>query len=163
LIRWFQKEDLISVIFISMIHPLQKPIDIFVEVKKLNFPSDQFMVVGSGIMAAKGIRDVHDLDIVVSQELFDACKLAGWELKQWTRPGRPGKEWLKKDNVDLMVEIQSKDEDYNLQNLKEDGELINGIWFLSIEQLIKFKKDYGRPKDFDDIVAMENYLAKHSV
>lgn len=136
--------------------------NIFEAVQKLNFPSDHFMVVGSGIMAAKGIRDVHDLDIVVSQELFDTCKLAGWELKQWTRPGRPGKEWLKKDNVDLMVEIQSKDEDYDLQKLREGGELVNGIWFLSIEQLIKFKRDYGRQKDFDDIVLMENYLVKNA-
>lgn len=133
------------------------PIDIFEEIKKLNFPPDHFIVVGSGIMAVKGIRDAYDLDIVVSQELFDKCKSEGWELKPWTRSGRIGKDWLKGDIADLMIESQLGDEDYNLEKLKEEGELINGIWFLSLDQLIKFKRNYGRPKDFDDIALMEKY------
>lgn len=144
-----------------MTHTPQKAINIFEEVKKLDFPSNQFMVVGSGIMAIKGIRDAYDLDIVVSQELFDRCKNEGWELKPWTRSGRLGKDWLKGNIADLMTEIQSGDEDYDLEKLKKDGEFIAGVWFLSLNQLIKFKRNYGRPKDFDDIVLMEKYLSKH--
>lgn len=144
-----------------MTHTPQKPINIFEEVKKLNFPANHFMVVGSGIMAVKGIRDAYDLDIVVSQELFDKCKSDGWELKPWTRSGRPGKDWIKGDIADLMTEIQSDDEDYDLEKLKEEGEFIDGLWFLSLNQLIKFKKNYGRPKDFDDIALMEKYLKEH--
>lgn len=141
-----------------MTHTHQKAINIFEEVKKLDFPSEHFMVVGSGIMAVKGIRDAYDLDIVVSQELFNKCKNDEWELKPWTRSGRIGKDWLKGGSVDLVTEIQSGDEDYDLEKLKEEGEFIDGVWFLSLNQLIKFKRIYGRPKDFDDIALMEKYL-----
>lgn len=34
------------------------PIDIFKEVVELDFPSGHFIVVGSGILAAKGIRQM---------------------------------------------------------------------------------------------------------
>lgn len=116
------------------------------------------MIVGSGIMSVKGIRDAYDLDIVVSKELFDKCKSDGWKLMPWTRIGRPGKEWLKGDIADLMIGVQSGNKDYDLEDLKKEGELIEGIWFLSLKQLIQFKKNYGRPKDFDDIKLMEGYL-----
>lgn len=141
----------------------QKPIHIFDELRKLNFPTEQFIVVGSGIMAAKGIRDAYDLDIIVSQELFDSCKNSGWELKPWTRSGRPGKDWLKGDNVDLMIICQCGEEDLYLEDLKKEGEKVNGVWFLSLKQLIKFKREYGRQKDFDDIALMEKYLNEHTV
>jgi hypothetical protein len=140
----------------------KKPINIFEEVRKLNFSPDHFMVVGSGIMSVKGIRDAYDLDIVVSKELFDKCRSDGWRLMPWTRTGRSGKEWLKGDIADLMIEVQSGNKDYDLEELKKEGELIDGIWFLSLKQLIQFKKNYGRPKDFDDIKLMEGYLKDHS-
>lgn len=141
-----------------MDHLSQKAIDIFEEVKKLSFPTDHFIIVGSGILAAKGIRDAHDVDMVVSQELFDTCKAQGWELRPWTRSGRPGKEWLKGETVDLMVECHSGEYSFDLKDLKKEGEMIHGIWFLSLKQLIRFKKDYGRLKDFDDIALIEKYL-----
>lgn len=145
-----------------MTHTPQRSINIFEEVKKLNFPTDHFMVVGSGIMAIKGIRDACDLDLVVSEELFlDQSKSGNWELKTWTRDGRPGKDWLKGDAVELMTEIQSGDEDFDLEKLKREGECIDGIWFLSLDQLIKFKLNYGRPKDFDDIALIRKYLTAH--
>ncbi len=136
--------------------------NIFEEINKLNFPPDHFIVVGSGIMAVKGIRDACDLDIVVSQELFEKCKNNGWELKPWTRSGRPGKEWLKGDIAELMTEMQSDDRDLDLEVLKKEGELINGIWFLNLQQLSNLKKEYGRPKDFDDVALIEKYLKKMS-
>lgn len=136
-------------------------IDIFREVKKLNFPPGHFVVVGSAIMAVKGIRPAYDLDIVVTQELFDTCKSEGWELKPWTRTGKVGKEWLKKGTTDLLLELGFGDEALTAKDLMKEGEFIDGFWFLSLDQLIKFKKDYGRPKDFDDIALMEKFLKMH--
>lgn len=62
-----------------------------------------------------------------------------------------------------MVEIQSANEDYDLNKLKKEGELVGGVWFLSLAQLIKFKKNYGRQKDFDDIALMEKYLKDNAI
>lgn len=144
-----------------MTHIPQKAVNIFEEVRKLGFSSEQFIVIGSGIMAVRGIRDAYDLDIVVSQELFDICESNGWELKPWTHPRKIGKHWLKKGKIELMTDIQSGDEDYDLERLKKEGELINNVWFISLSQLIKLKRNYGRPKDFNDINLMEEYLKKY--
>lgn len=136
----------------------EKAINIFEEIKKLNFPIDHFIVIGSGIMAAKNIREAYDLDIVVSETLFEKCKTENWELKPWTKAGTLGKSWLKKDITDLMLEVIAGDELLDLETLKKEGEKIEGIWFISLKQLIRFKIAYGRPKDFDDIVLIEQYL-----
>ncbi|MFM2357492.1 MAG: hypothetical protein RJA61_229 [Candidatus Parcubacteria bacterium] len=140
----------------------KKAINIFEEIHKLNFPSDQYIVVGSGIMAVKGIREACDLDIVVSQELFEKCKSEDWEVMPWTRSGKLGKEWLKKGITDLMLEVMSGDKTFDLKTLVKEGEKVQGVWFMSLSQLIFFKKEYGRQKDFDDITLMEKYIKENS-
>ena len=82
--------------------------NIFEEIEKLNFPNDEFIIVGSGIMAVKGIRDTNDLDIVVSPELFEKCKNDGWEIQSWTKEGIEGMDWLKKGNIDLYMQLSRK-------------------------------------------------------
>ena len=138
----------------------QAPLNIFPEIRALNFPAGQFIVVGSGILAAKGIRPAYDLDIVVTPELFEACRAAGWEARPWTKPGMIGKEWLRRADglVDLMLESVCGAGCFDALELMKEGEVIDGIMFMSLPQLIRFKRDYGRPKDFEDIALIEKYL-----
>ena len=141
--------------------PEKKPINLYEEINKLNLPKDHFMIVGSGIMSLKGIRDSYDLDLVISEELFEQLKNGpDFELRPWTRTGI-GREWLKNDIADLVVDMRIGDEIYDLQRLKLEGEKIDDMWFLSLKQLIDFKRVYGRQKDFDDIELIERYLLNH--
>lgn len=142
---------------------IKSHLNIFRELERLNFPKDQFIVVGSGIMAAKGIRPSYDLDIVVSPELFERCENEDWELRPWTRTGSVGKPWLEKGTSDLMLEIHYNGEGLDIHDLKRDGEQIHGYWFISLPQLIRFKKVYGRPKDFEDIALIEKYLDENMI
>ncbi|HCC06123.1 TPA: zinc ABC transporter substrate-binding protein [Candidatus Nomurabacteria bacterium] len=132
--------------------------DIFEEIKKLNFPKGEYIVVGSGIMKVKGIRDTNDLDIVVTPELFEKCKNDGWEINEWTKVGIEGKEWLKKGDVDVYAQLSRKNGSLSVEDLLKNSEEINGISFITLEALIDFKREYGRPKDFEDIKMIENYL-----
>lgn len=136
------------------------PIDIFKEIENLNFPAGEFLVAGSGIMAAKGIRPAYDLDIVVSENLFETCKTSGWELKPWTKPGMAGKEWLKKDNAELLLHLGNIDEGFDLGFLLKEAETVNDIPFLSLHRLVELKTRWGRPKDFYDIRLILEYLQK---
>lgn len=138
----------------------KQPVDIFEEIKKLNLPPEKFVVVGSGILSAKGIRPAYDLDLVVTQEVFDECVKRGWEVKPWTRTGRVGKSWLKKGNVEMMLELGLKDVIITTKELIQGGENINGIWFMGLAHLVQFKKEYARPKDFIDIALIEDFLRK---
>ena len=122
--------------------------DIFAEIKKLDFPQGQYIVVGSAIMAAKSIRGTNDLDIIVTQELFERHRTEGWELLPWTKPGISGKDWLRKGSIELYVQLSRKKGVLTLDELLEDSEVIQGIPFITLEQLIEFKREYGRPKDF---------------
>ena len=51
--------------------------NIFSKLKELNFPIGQYVVVG-GAMAAHGIRDAHDLDILVTPTLYQELISEGW-------------------------------------------------------------------------------------
>ncbi len=132
--------------------------NIFEEIAKLNFPPDQYIVVGSGIMAAKGIREANDLDIVATPELFEKCKLEGWELHPWTKQGIPGKEWLKKGNVELYVQLSLKSGGVPAKELLKNAEIINGVPFITLEQHMEFKAEFGRPQDLADIEMIKKYL-----
>lgn len=134
--------------------------NIFEEIEKLNFPNDEFIIVGSGIMAVKGIRDTNDLDIVVSPELFEKCKNDGWEIQSWTKEGIEGMDWLKKGNIDLYMQLSRKNGSLSLKDLLKNSEKINGVSFNTLEALIDFKREYGRPKDFEDIKIIEEYFFK---
>jgi hypothetical protein len=44
-------------------------VDIFKRLKELNYPIGEYVVVG-GAMAAHNIREAHDLDILVTPNLY---------------------------------------------------------------------------------------------
>jgi hypothetical protein len=133
--------------------------DIFKELEKLCLPLDKYIVVGSGIMSAKGIRPTNDIDTVTTPEIFESYKQKeGWELLEWTKPGIVGKEWLRNGAVELYQQLSRKDGSLSLADLVQDSEVINGVSFLSLGRLIEFKEEYGRPKDFDDIRLIRDYI-----
>ncbi len=41
------------------------------ELKTLNLPLGHFAIFGSAPLAIRGLRDSHDLDIIVSDELYE--------------------------------------------------------------------------------------------
>jgi hypothetical protein len=47
--------------------------DVFREIKKLGFPPERYVVFGGGAIAARGIRETHDVDILVALELLEEC------------------------------------------------------------------------------------------
>lgn len=133
--------------------------DVFTELDRLNLPHGQYVVVGSGIMAAKGIRPVNDLDIVVTPAVFEIFKeLKGWELLPWTKEGIEGKEWLRNGEVEIYEQLSRKEGSLSVEDLLKDSEIINGVPFITLDKLVEFKRAYGRAKDFEDVCTIENYL-----
>ncbi len=132
--------------------------DIFKEIAKLNFPPDQYIIVGSGIMAAKGIREANDLDIIVTPEFFEKCKAEGWEILPWTKEGILGKEWLKKGEVELYMQLSLKSGGVSAKELLKNAEIINGVPFITLEEHMKCKAEFGRPQDLADIEIIKNYI-----
>ncbi|MEI8361433.1 MAG: hypothetical protein WCG01_04855 [bacterium] len=48
--------------------------DIFKKLEDINFPLDEYVIIGSGILAALNLREANDLDIAVTDKLFTELK-----------------------------------------------------------------------------------------
>jgi len=135
--------------------------NIFEEIQKLNFPSGQYVVVGSGPMAARGIREAQDIDIVVMPEFFEKCKQEDWEQIPWTYE-KPEQVYLKKGLVELYLDVNCGNFNPTTEELLQRADMINNIPFVSLADLIGFKKEYNKPKHLRDIELIEKYKKGNS-
>lgn len=130
--------------------------DIFKKLKELNFPIGEYVVVGSGILAALGIREARDLDIAVSDKLLNDL-LNNPIYKKETRYN---KLFLITDDVEIITQLNWEDYTTKKEDAIKTAKIINEYPFLNIEETIKFKNALGREKDFNDIKALKAYLKK---
>lgn len=75
--------------------------DIFKKLKELNFPLGEYVLVGSGPLAARGIRAANDLDIAVTLKLFKELI----ESKKYQKVEKYGKLFLEADNIDIILRL----------------------------------------------------------
>lgn len=134
--------------------------DILEKVRSLNFPAGEYIVAGSAIMVMHNLKETKDIDIVVSSGLFDTCSADdSWEKIQYTYIEKLGKYFLNKREVELYLDVNHGEEFRpSLEELLSRAEYFEGIPFLSLEDLLKFKKSYGRPKDPAHIELIEECL-----
>ncbi|MBI4119944.1 MAG: zinc ABC transporter substrate-binding protein [Parcubacteria group bacterium] len=129
--------------------------NIFEEVKKLNLPAGKYVVVGSGAMAARGIREAGDVDLLVTQDIFDALeKSGGWQTE--FKPD--GRKSIKKDICEVCTDFICGRYQLDSGELIQNADVIDGIPFMKLEELVKFKTELGREKDLRDIELIQNYL-----
>lgn len=124
------------------------------KIKKLNFPADQYVVVGSGTLDALGIRKAGDIDIAVTPKLhMDLC-----ETDEWEKEERYGKIFLKKEGIEIIPSLDWSEYPTTTEEAIQSALIIDGIPFLNLQELKKFKKALGREKDFADIKLIDEYL-----
>lgn len=119
------------------------------EFKKLELPDGKYAIYGSGPMAVRGLKPADDLDVVVTNELYQKL------LEKYSEN--------EKGCIAIGdIEIFSAD-DALIENPKAviaRAELIEGLRFILLKDLIAWKKKRARPKDFEHIKMIENYLKK---
>lgn len=135
---------------------------IFEKVKSLNLPVGSYTVISSGSLEAHGIRPAKDIDLQVTTELYQRLKDQGWEEKL-VDPSVDFKV-LQKDNFEASDEmIIFKDPKVtwlpNPQDVIDNSDIIDGVAFMNLEDLKKFKQAMGREKDFADIKLIDTYLS----
>jgi len=128
--------------------------NIFKEIQKLEFPVNEYVIVGGGSMMARGIKETYDIDIVVTENLFNLCKDNGWQ----GHPKPNGDPSLRRENVELYLDVNCGDFNPTFEELRNRAEIINNIPFCSLEDVIDFKKRYNRDKDIKDINLIKEYL-----
>ena len=131
------------------------------KVKALNLPLDQIIVIGSGILDQLGIRPGSDIDLAASSDLMK--KLSG-----------ESGDWLKKfdDNQRFyFVKDDGSTEvwdgwDFDGQTVSYDDLLdyaveYDGVRFVDLEFLRKWKSWRGREKDVRDVELIDEWRANN--
>ena len=134
--------------------------DIISEIKKLNFPVDQYVVFGGASLAARGLRDTQDADILATPELLEQCKSnSQWHIHPRIDMHEPA--GLDNGVIEIYPTIGGGYKtDFHL--LRERAELIDGIPFCNLHDVKAIKATYAREKDLRDIQLIDKYLADHA-
>lgn len=120
------------------------------EFRKLKLPDGEYAIYGSGPLAIRGIRDIQDLDVIVLDQLYQRLKTQ--------YPKDPEKERIKIGEIEIYPSWAWKNRQGDLKKVIIRAELIEGLRFVRLDDLIKCKRKMGRPKDFKDIRLIKEYL-----
>ena len=124
------------------------------QVKQLDLTNDQFLVVGSGILNVLGIRPSRDLDIIVTKVCFDEIASRTGRLGQH----QDGTRTLYVGDIEIMDDWFGED----FASLEPRTVDIDGVKYLSLDDVVEYKKKLGRDKDLVDLEMVRLYLEKHT-
>lgn len=129
--------------------------ELFAIVKGLNLPKGKYALFGSAPLGIRGLRECHDIDIIVTQELWNQYRYKPeWKLKKITGGGNDF-EGLRNDNIELWKDWWPG---WDIKKLIQEAEIIEGLPFVRMGQVLKWKKFIARKKDLEDVELIENYL-----
>lgn len=120
--------------------------------KQLELPSGQYVVIGSGLLDVYGLRESSDVDLAVSEQLFDELKQR-LNVPVKTRDGMP---YLEYGVFEIWLGWYS---DMPFSSLKETAVTVDGVLFAHPEIIIQRKRERGLSKDMADIELLKEYLA----
>lgn len=124
------------------------------QLDKLKLPKGKYVVVGSGSMAALGIREANDLDVLVTMDLWD-------QLAKNNPVVMSGKT----ENIifgDMQIlgngSMYRVPEIAPIDKMIKTAEIIGDHRFLTLQLVRKFKLNQAREKDLKDVELIDEYL-----
>jgi len=128
---------------------------LFLKLKSLNLPSEDYAIMGRTCMAVHGLIEMgEDIDLIVRGKAWDkACTIA--------KPQIPASGIGKVIELfDNQIEIFDTwyPGKWDVDQLIDTAEIINGIKFVTLENVKKWKQIYGREKDIAHIKIIDNYI-----
>lgn len=127
--------------------------ELFQKIKELDLLAGKYALFGSAPMGIRGLRKCKDIDILVDASVFDEYQVkSGWKLGQTSS----GSLNLRKENIEMVKDWKPGKWDEN--KLIRKAKIINGLPFVKLEEVIKWKKLNGRKKDLKDVEIIEKFL-----
>ena len=124
-------------------------------VRDLDLPQGDYAIFGSGPLLVRGIIDqINDLDVI--------CRGRAWDYAQVH--GEPG--YLEQFGVTIASMLNGRITfgtkwgigDFDIDKLIDTADRIQGLQFVRLEHVIRYKELAGRPKDRVHLEAIERYL-----
>ncbi len=124
--------------------------------KALNLPPEEFVIVSSGSLAVRGIREAKDLDVVVTEKLWNEL------VKNYPIIEKDGVQRIDCGNYIEILENRSSlfanSHVVPVEDVFRDADVIDGIKYISLNHLRKIKETFKREKDIKDIALIDAYL-----
>jgi len=132
--------------------------DLFESLKNLNLPEGNFAVFGSGPLIVRGIIPAaNDLDII--------CRGAAWEeiksIGTLAQSDEYGVEIATLNDGQLSFGAEWGIGDFDVDDLIDGAESIDGLPFVPIKHVVRYKLERASPKDLlhIDFLKQSKYAA----
>lgn len=128
--------------------------EIIAKLDELNLPESQIVLFGSGPLGVLGLREVEDIDLFSTQEVYNSLKEAGWkeDLKLAEDPV------LVKDCCEVGAGWKFGNYNPTFEEIYSRGISFGKYRAASLEDVKEWKAAMGREKDMADIKLIESYL-----
>ncbi len=128
--------------------------ELLIELETLNLPIGEYVITSSAVMAARDIRDCSDLDLVVTETLFNELS------KQYDVIENSGfSKIVLSENIEALYFGHNPNDEYSTERQIRESEMIEGFPFQNVETCLYFKEHSDREKDKADVVLIKNYLS----
>ena len=120
----------------------------------LELDPNEYLITGGAVLAIYGVRDCKDLDILVSDSLWNDL------LKKYNVPVKVFDGVCKSifiDGIEIMSEIDRTNIPWSIEEQLTTADIIDGKKYQTFERIKFFKKIQSRAKDLEDIKLIENY------
>jgi hypothetical protein len=128
--------------------------ELFNEVRNLELPIGEYALFGSAPIGIRKLRQCHDIDIIVTDELWNKFE-SDWE----NGIAQNGSKFLKKGNIEIWKDWRPGKWDTN--KLIGESEIIEGLPFVKMKYVLEWKRSIAREKDLKDIEIVEKYLKEN--
>lgn len=118
--------------------------------EQLGIDRDTAVVVGSGILDVMGIRASDDLDVLVPEAVFQAVAGKGHAVSSYAN----GAKYMRIGEVEVMDDWFGE-----AAAVRDRAVVIDGVRFMSLEDVRAWKIRLGRPKDVADVALIDAYVS----
>ena len=130
--------------------------NIISDVKNLKLPLGKYSVVGGSALAGRGIREYNDIDLIFTEDLYDRLRNGEWEEKE----KHNNFYHIYKGNAEAAKDFSHiRGCKLTTEGVIKNSDIIDGVPFMGLNDLIDLKKTMAREKDFKDIDSINKYLA----
>ncbi len=120
------------------------------ELKKLNLPLGQYAIFGSGPLAIRGLRENNDIDIIVTDKL-------------WQNLTKKYKKFIVESNHIRIGHISIFHNWLpwfpDASSLIKEAEIINNLPFVKLKHVKQWKEKSPKQKDKDDLTLLKQWQA----
>jgi len=128
---------------------------LFQKVKELKLPENKYALFGSAPMGIRGLKECSDIDLVVTEDLWQEFKnKQGWEYKITEN----SVEYIQNSDSNIEIWHDWRPWYQDVMPFIDNSEIIDDLPFVRLEYVLEWKRQFGREKDLKDVEIIEEFL-----